>query len=128
LLRVVLGEPNRLERWETIQPISSELLRVECLRTVDRYRAMGAYDDETVARLRQELIEHIAAFDTVPLTRSVLERAADPLPVCVATLDALHLATAVLLREDMAELNLATHDAKLAGAARSLGFTVIGSP
>ena len=37
LLRIVLGERDRLRIWPTItNAVSSELIRLECLRTIDR--------------------------------------------------------------------------------------------
>jgi hypothetical protein len=43
-------------------------------------------------------------------------------------LDALHLATALVWRDRLQEsLAIATHDAALAGAARSFDFRVIGA-
>lgn len=50
-----------------------------------------------------------------------------PSTTTYATLDAIHLATALLLREELAELDFATHDARLALAARSMGFAVVGA-
>lgn len=62
------------------------------------------------------------------LSRTILERAADPFPTHVATLDALHLASAIELRAVAGDLAFATHDSQLASAARALDFTVRGSP
>ena len=60
-------------------------------------------------------------------TRPVLARAAQPFPVVLGTLDAIHLATALLWRERSdADLVMATHDATLGLAARAVGFRVIG--
>jgi hypothetical protein len=60
---------------------------------------------------------------------SVLERASQPLPTSLGTLDAIHLATALLWRDRLPEeLVMATHDRALATAARACGFLVLGSP
>jgi hypothetical protein len=46
LLRVVLGEPGRLRIWPRITTaVSSELIRLECLRTIDRARLRLGLDD-----------------------------------------------------------------------------------
>lgn len=59
----------------------------------------------------------------------VLERAAQPMPTELETLDALHLATAVLWREASdSDLVMATHDIALGLAARAHGFPVVGMP
>ena len=76
----------------------------------------------------RQSIDRLATFTLVMSTPAILERAADPFPVSIATLDAIHLATALELRAEIDELDLATHDARLANAARALGFRVTGAP
>ena len=41
VLRVALGEADKLTEWTRItDPISSELIRIECLRTLDRAKML----------------------------------------------------------------------------------------
>ena len=127
LLRVILGEPAQLASWRRIDvAVSSELIRVECLRTIDRARLEFRLSDEDASRHRADLIDAIDAIDLIPLAANVLERAAEPFPTLIGTLDALHLASALLVRERYGELLFATHDRALAIAARSMGFRVEG--
>jgi hypothetical protein len=59
----------------------------------------------------------------------ILERAAQPLPTVLGTLDAIHLSTALLWQEVEAEaVSFATHDLALARAAQACGLAVIGTP
>lgn len=127
LLRIVLGETDQLASWDTIDPVSSELIRVETLRVIDRYRLIQAMDDAAVAERRSAVLETITRFTIASITPAVLERAADPFPTSVATLDAIHLATAMMVREEFPALAFATHDQQLATAARALGFLVEGA-
>ena len=127
LLRIVLGEVQPLPNWDELVPVSSELVRVECLRTIERYRLAQAFDDEVVAQRRKAVLQSLDTFRLVQPTRTVLERAADPFPVHVATLGAIHLATALELRSEIDDLDFATHDQKLAEAATALGFDVVGA-
>lgn len=128
LLRVILGEPGRLEAWPTIvTAVSSELIRVECLRTIDRARIQLHLPDEAVAQHRADVLEALEAIDLVPLDPSVLERAAEPFPTLLGTLDSLHLATALAIRERYDGLVFTTHDTALGTAARSMGFAVAGN-
>lgn len=127
LLRIVLGEPGALAEWPEIEPVSSELIRVECLRAVERYRHIAALGDAIAAERRAAVLDSLSRFRLVESSRNVLERAADPFPVYVATLDAIHLATALELRAEYGYHTLATHDAKLALAARALEFRVLGA-
>jgi len=127
LLRIILGEPDPLVTWSTItDPISSELIRLECLRTIDRARIRLGLDDRDVARQRADVLEAIQAFDLVPLDGAVLNRAAEPLPTSLGSLDAIHLASARLIRDRWPDLTFATHDHELGIAALSVGFAVDG--
>ena len=128
LLRIVLGERGSLRRWGSIAlAVSSELIRVEALRTLDRARIRLRLGDEELARRRADVLGALEAFHLARLEPAVLDRAAEPFPTLVRTLDALHLATAVLVRARYADLVFATHDLEQATAARALGFRVLGS-
>jgi predicted nucleic acid-binding protein len=129
LLRVVLGERGRLRIWPRITTaVSSELIRLECLRTIDRARLRLGLEDAQVADRRAAVLEAIEGFTLVPLSPSILERAAEPFPTVVGSLDAIHLTSALLVRDEFDALTLATHDRELAVAARAEGFRVHGAP
>jgi len=128
LLRVVLGEPGRLRIWSRItRAVSSELIILECLRTIDRARIRLRLDDKDVSERRAAVLEAIEGFGLVPIGPQVLERAAEPFPTMLGSLDAIHLASALLVRDEFDDLSLATHDEELALAARAEGFRVHGS-
>ena len=128
VLRVVLGQPGALSEWRSIDSgIASAILEVECLRTLDRLRFVEGIPESDIARRRETVYHILDAVTVVEATRPVLARASQPLPVSLGTLDAIHLATALLWRElSAAELVMATHDAALGLAARSVGFRVVG--
>jgi len=128
LLRVILGQRNALKEWRSIERgVASALVEVECLRTLDRVRLAEGFDDADVAVRRGAVYRLIEAMEIVELTGSVLSRASQPLPTALGTLDALHLATALLWREHTAaDLVMATHDEALATAATASGLRVIG--
>lgn len=126
VLRVALGEADALPAWGRIrQPISSELARIECLRTLDRARLQGRLEEPVLARVRADVLEIIDAFTLVGLDDRIKSRAAEPFPTLVRTLDALHLASALAVRASGVDLSMATHDRELAIAAESLGFEVM---
>lgn len=127
VLRVVLGEEGQLSQWDQLEPVSSELVRVECLRTIERYRLLRALDDPDVAERRAAALGLLKAFDLASVSGAILDRAGDPFPTHVATLDAIHLSTALAFRDERSALAFATHDVKLATAARALGFDVHGA-
>ena len=127
LVRVIQGEPGPLGAWTEITPLSSQLIRVECLRTIDRARARGVTEDTQAATDRAAILGLLGAFWLAPISEQILERAADPFPTALGTLDAIHLATALELRSAYPDLVFATHDIELATAARSVGFEVVGA-
>ncbi len=128
LLRVVLGQRNALKEWRAVeQGIASALVEVECLRTLDRLRLAEGLGDTEIAARREAVFRLSEAMQVVQPTRPVLARAAQPLPTALGTLDAIHLATALLWRERSgADLVMATHDEALGTAARASGLRVIG--
>lgn len=129
VLRIVLGEAGRLREWRRIErAYASELIRLECLRSIDRARLRLGLTDSAVAAHRAAVLDVLESLDIVRIDDAVLERAADPFPTALGSLDAVHLATAVLLRTRVADLAFATHDAELATAARAVGFKVLGAP
>jgi predicted nucleic acid-binding protein len=128
LLRLVLREEGALEKLRSCEAlISSELLAVESLRTIDRLRLQGALSIDEAASTRATVTDWLEAVDLVLLQRPILARASDPFPAPLGTLDALHLATILVWRERMQQaLVLATHDTSLALAARAFGIEVLG--
>jgi antitoxin (DNA-binding transcriptional repressor) of toxin-antitoxin stability system len=95
-------------------------------KPVDSLSARGALSSAEGARARGTIAEYLVNADLISLTRNILARAALPLTVSLGTLDALHLTTAAIWREENEALSFATHDAALGLAARSLGFEVHG--
>ncbi len=128
VLRVLLRQPRPLAiwgRWE--RAYTSELLGVEARRVLDRLRLETLLDDAGVAQAHEDLRAIERSIGRVALTRAVLQRASLSMPTVVKTLDGIHLATALLLRERRnISLTFATHDDQQATAARALGFDFVG--
>ena len=127
VLRILLREPNPVGLWgRWNKAYSSALWRVEALRTVDRLRLTHEITDAQVAELVRDVQITHETFAIHPLTNEILQRASETFPTVVGTLDAIHLATALAIR-DIEKLDvLLTHDSQLATAAKSLGFEVQG--
>ena len=128
LLRLVLGEPGALEELRNAETlVSSELLAVESRRTIDRLRVKGSLSPEEAVERLDLVSEWLEAVDLVLLRAPILARASDPLPLPLGSLDALHLATALVWRDRLNQpLVVATHDSVLGLAARTFGFDVRG--
>ena len=129
LLRIVLREAGALDDLRTYEGlVSSELIAVESARTIDRLRTQGALTMDEAAERINVLNEWLEAVDLVLLRPQVLSRASEPMPLPIGTLDAIHLATALIWRDRMGPLpQMMTHDAALGAAARAFGFEVRGN-
>ncbi len=128
LLRLVLGQKGKFKEWRAVREgVASALVEVECLRTLDRLRLRGAITDHELSRRREAVYRLLEEIEIVEPTRPILARASLPLPTPIGTLDAIHLATAMLWRESSpSDLVFATHDSALGMAARASGFRVVG--
>lgn len=128
LLRLVLGEPHALRPADLDPGLTSALTEVECLRTLDRLALSGTLSPDALAERRAAVYDLMEALEVVDLAAPVLRRAAEPFPTPLGTLDALHLATALLWEERHARsrLTMATHDRELARGARACGLEVAG--
>jgi predicted nucleic acid-binding protein len=130
LLRVALRQPDALPDWRHIeQGVASALVMTESLRTLDRLRLRANLPDVEVASRRATILQLIASLELVEIDAVVLDRAAQPMPTELGTLDAIHLSTALLWKEmSRLDLFMATHDGALALAARAHGLPVVGAP
>jgi predicted nucleic acid-binding protein len=129
LLRKLFGEPGQLTEWRDIEEAyASRLLTVEVLRVVDRCRLEGRIDDVQVVKLHERLREVVRSIELIALDDTVLTRASAAMPTVLGTLDAIHLATALVIAADLSTaLIVTTHDVQLARAARASGFDVLGA-
>ena len=129
VLRPLLDQPKKLSSWgQWEMAYSSELMDVECRRVIDRLRLEAIFDDKEVAEAIGQLTQIERTIQRIRLTRSIIHAASQTMPTIVKTLDALHLSSAVAIRQRRAvDLFFATHDSQQATAARALGFTCIES-
>ncbi len=128
VLRVLLGESNPTDLWgKWDKAYSSSVWRVEALRTVDRLRLTHDITDTEVADLVRDVQTINHTLEIYPLNDRILQRASETFPTVVGTLDAIHLASAIFIREVQQIDFLMTHDSQLGTAARSLGFQIAGT-
>ncbi len=128
LLRAVLGQRGKLKQWKAIElGVASALVEVESLRTLDRLRFLADISDEALAQRRETVYRLTEQMETVEPSMAILNRASQPVPTPLGTLDAIHLATALMWREVRGEdIVMATHDRALGTAARASGLRTIG--
>jgi predicted nucleic acid-binding protein len=128
ILRLAFGQPDALAEWPKIQRgVASALVTVESLRSLDRLRLRATLSDEEVATRRAAILALIASLEVVELDAVVLDRASHPMPTELGTLDAIHLATAILWKDMTGVgITMATHDEALGVGATAHGLAVIG--
>ena len=129
LLRLALRQRDALSEWRQIERgVSSALVVTESLRTLDRLRLRANLRDAEVASRRAKVLELISSLELVEIDAVVLDRAAQPMPTELGTLDAIHLASALLWKEMSGlDLTMATHDGALGLAAQAHGLPVVGT-
>jgi uncharacterized protein len=93
--------------------VSSVLLGVEAIRACGRYGEGYA----------KEARSFMADMSLLPLDDAVLDAATSVDPAQLRSLDALHLATALSVRDDIGAF--VTYDRRLAGAAMAHGLPVL---
>lgn len=117
-VKLVVEEPETaaLSAWAVTRDgdlVSSDLVRTELLRATKR----AAPDRLVRAR------EVLDALVLMELPTAVFERAAILEPEVLRSLDALHLAAALELGDDLD--GVVTYDGRLADSARSIGIPVL---
>ncbi len=99
------------ELWNDVL-VSSRLLEVELWNAIHRRRLERSHGE-----LARRFLESVAFAE---LSRDVLRRATEPFPTPVRTLEALHLATILFLRDQGLALRLASYDRRMLEAAARL--------
>ena len=115
VVKLVVAEPHSaaLTAWCAGRSlIGSDLVRTETLRAARRH---------SPAALGQARLV-LAALPTLALTPSVCDRAAELDPTVLRSLDALHLACALQLGDDLEAV--VTYDARMTLACTALGVAV----
>ena len=116
IVKLVVAEEESpaLRRWCADRAlVASDLVRTETLRAARRHSSAA------LAQARQVL----AATTTLALTADVCERAAELDPLILRSLDALHLACALQLADQLEAV--VTYDARMAHACALLGVPVV---
>jgi uncharacterized protein len=115
--RVLLDEPDRSTILREIEAfdvrVASRLLRIELRRLALRHGLLDAAD------------QLLARVSLMPLDDAILATAETTPPSTVATLDAIHLTTALRLADAGALDAIMTYDSRLAEAAQQHGLAVI---
>ncbi|MGH9089963.1 MAG: type II toxin-antitoxin system VapC family toxin [Acidimicrobiales bacterium] len=119
LLKILFHERESgvLARWLTsradVPKVSSELCQVEAVRACRRI------DEGAVP----SAVRLLSGLDLVPITKEIIERAALVGAPSLRSLDAIHLASALLLRADLS--SFVAYDRRLQEAAEAENLAVV---
>lgn len=119
LVKLLFDEPESsalmdwLSRKSEIPKVSSDLSTVELLRTCQRI-------DESLVEDARRLLDGV---DLVPIDHVIVELAAILFPRELRSLDAVHLASAISLIEDLTDF--VAYDVRLCSAAAKAGLPVV---
>lgn len=126
ILRKVLNQKNSLKELQVVEAAySSDLLKIECNRVIDRLRLQRILTDTQVAKAREEIHEYFGIISFVSISKTIVDKASEIFPVIVSSLDSIHLASVYILKQEF-KIKMATHDDQLGNASRALGIEVIG--
>jgi predicted nucleic acid-binding protein len=122
----LLKEPGRLPDPDSLTgAFASSLIELEVVRALRRQLAERRLAQEDLDRLLDAANVWFGQIGIIPLSRAILSRAAGPFPTAVGALDAIHLATALMWREDTGDdVTFLTLDRQLRAAARACRFPI----
>jgi predicted nucleic acid-binding protein len=106
--------------------VCSRLTLVELRRVVQRAVATGELGEAQAEEVLATVARTSARWTILEITRDVTDRAESRFPrEPLRTLDAMHLASALVLRQSLPELQVLSVDARVRENARLLGFEVL---
>ena len=118
-LRFLFRQPNALDIPKDGELISSAIFRVECFRTLGRIYQLKQNSPDQILEARTAMYMMFDTMKLVDVNRIVLERASQAFEFPIKTLDAIHLSTAMLYREEFeTPVTMLTHDQQLSRAAQ----------
>ncbi len=111
---------------ETPIVIASDLTLIECDRVLHRAAALGELTEAEAADRRAHLASAAAHWHVLRVGPEVVDRARQPFPGDpIRTLDAIHLASALVARSAVAGLELLSLDDRIRGVAKKLGLALL---
>jgi len=125
LQHILLGDAGIKQVLACDRVISSELLEIECRRVLHRYRMQGNLDDSSYIEALERLEKVITGVSILILSSKVKKRASEAFPIIIKTLDALHLASALMFQaaRPAESLLIFSYDAGMNRCTRALGLT-----
>jgi predicted nucleic acid-binding protein len=115
------GVRERLAKAELV--IASDLTLIECDRVLIRAAVLGELTEADAAARRGHLTTAAAHWHLLRISGDIVDRARQPFPSePIRTLDAIHLASAMVARSAVPGLELLSLDERIRTAAQQLGL------
>lgn len=106
--------------------VASDLTLVECDRVLIRAQTLRLCSEAHSADLRARLNAAAARWNLLHVDRDVVDRARRPFPgEPIRTLDAIHLASALIARTELEGLVMLSVDQRIRTAGKQLGLNVL---
>jgi predicted nucleic acid-binding protein len=106
--------------------VASDLTLIECDRVLLRARLLGELSEVEAADRRAHLTVSASHWQVLRIGAEVVARAREPFPDDpIRTLDAIHLASALVARSAIAGLQLLSLDSRIRTAGEKIGFGVL---
>jgi predicted nucleic acid-binding protein len=130
VLAWLLGEPRGAAMAGILRAAdavaTSELTLIECDRVLLRSGALGRLAREEVDDRRARLTVESTLWSVLGMTADVIDRARAPFTDdTIRALDAIHLATAVVLQRAGVDIEMLSLDARIRATARQLDFGIL---
>jgi hypothetical protein len=120
------GEAVLATLQEARKVVCSRLTLIQCRRVIHRAALEHRIDEAAAADLTAVLAQAAARWAVLEISREVADREEARFPVePVRTLDAIHLASALALRELLPDLNVLSTDDRVRKNAVQLGFGIL---
>lgn len=130
VLSWLLGEANAEKVREALAGaeviLASDLTLIECERAIIRAVSIDRLAEAQAADRRARLNQAAVHWAILGLDSDIVERARRPFPLePIRTLDALHLASALVARSAVPEIVLLALDHRVRNCGRQLGFELL---
>ena len=130
VLAWLMGEPRgvnvRRQLRQAERVFASDLTLVECERVIIRARSLEEITGRRARFCQSRLMKASVSWHMLRLGTDVVDRARLPFPIePLRTLDALHIASALIAQTALPDLALLTLDTRVRTNAKELGFRVL---
>jgi predicted nucleic acid-binding protein len=106
--------------------VASDLTLIECERVLLRAASQGELTEADAANRRAHLANAAAHWQILRIASEIVDRARQPFPEePIRTLDAIHLASALIAQTAITELKVLSLDDRVRKSAKKLGFQLL---